>query len=291
MSDSTIRALPLWSGPIDIEPLGGGLTNRNYRVDDRGRRFAVREGVDQPRLGICRRNERTIAAIAAELGVGPRVVHAEPGLLVTDFVAGEPLDARNVERPGCLQRVARALRRVHDAGPSVAAHLRWFSPFQAVLAYLRTADAERLSVPGGDAQRIADDVAALQARVPPFRPTLCHNDLMPGNALDDGTRVMLIDWEYAGFGDPHFDLAGLLSNCDFDRERSACWLAAYRDAGDTPARIDDGAVAVLVAMAALRESLWAVVQGSESDLAFDYAAYREANWDKYRRALARLGGA
>ena len=33
-----IRALPIWPGPIDIAPLAGGMTNRNYLVTDRNRR-------------------------------------------------------------------------------------------------------------------------------------------------------------------------------------------------------------------------------------------------------------
>ena len=46
-----------------------------------------------------------------------------------------------------------------------------------------------------------------------------HNDLLAGNFIDDGKRLWLIDWDYAGFNSPLFDLANLASNNDFERSR------------------------------------------------------------------------
>ena len=37
-----------------------------------------------------------------------------------------------------------------------------------------------------------------------------HHDLLPGNFMDDGKRLWLIDWEYGGFGTAMFDLANLV---------------------------------------------------------------------------------
>ena len=34
MPESEIRSTPIWRGEVAIEPLSGGLTNRNYRVVD-----------------------------------------------------------------------------------------------------------------------------------------------------------------------------------------------------------------------------------------------------------------
>ena len=43
-----------------------------------------------------------------------------------------------------------------------------------------------------------------------------HHDLLPGNFIDDGRRLWLIDWEYGAFGTPMFDLANLSANGEFD---------------------------------------------------------------------------
>jgi thiamine kinase-like enzyme len=39
-----------------------------------------------------------------------------------------------------------------------------------------------------------EDVRRLSRRIAPFRPVLCHNDLMPANLIDDGQRLWLVDW-------------------------------------------------------------------------------------------------
>jgi aminoglycoside phosphotransferase (APT) family kinase protein len=39
-------------------------------------------------------------------------------------------------------------------------------------------------------------------------PVLCHHDFRTGNYLLDGTAlVAILDWEFAGWGDPHEDIA------------------------------------------------------------------------------------
>ena len=42
----------------------------------------------------------------------------------------------------------------------------------------------------------------------------CHNDLLTANFLDDGERLRILDWEYAGMGDRFFDLANFASHHD-----------------------------------------------------------------------------
>ena len=91
-----VRALPLWTGPVEITPLPGGITNRNYLVAERGRRFVVRLGQDIPVHGILRFNEHAASRAAAAAGVSPEVVHAAPGVLVIRYVEGRTLAAADV---------------------------------------------------------------------------------------------------------------------------------------------------------------------------------------------------
>src|SRR3546814_8596136 len=77
-----IAALACWSGPVDPEPLAGGITNANFVVRHRGERFFVRVGDDIPVHGIMRFNELAASRAAVAAGLSPEVVHAEPGALV-----------------------------------------------------------------------------------------------------------------------------------------------------------------------------------------------------------------
>ncbi len=287
MSEESIRALPIWRGEIQIEPLSGGLTNLNYLVLDGESAFAVREGTDDPALGISRSNELACTRAAAEFGFAPRIAHAEEGILVSDFITNStPLTPELLSDQEALERTAKAIRAIHAAGPGITGHLMYFSPFQVTRTYVRFAADNDLALP-----RPADDllqfIRQLQGSVSPSEPTFCHNDMMPGNFLDTGDRLWIIDWEYSGVGAyPLFDLAGLSSNCGFDAEQDEMLLGTY--SGDDETFVTGRAFQIMKAMAALRESLWAVIQGSQTKIEFDYDGYRDENFEKFSafRAVA-----
>ena len=65
--------------------------------------------------------------------------------------------------------------------------------------------------------RAAEIEAALSG--PEHEPVPCHNDLLAANFLHDGTRIRIVDWEYAGMGDRYFDLGNFAVNNGLDEER------------------------------------------------------------------------
>jgi thiamine kinase-like enzyme len=111
--------------------------------------------------------------------------------------------------------------------------------------------------------------------------------LLPGNFLDDGRRLWLIDWEYAGFGTPMFDLANLADNGEYDETLETRLLGLYFEgAPDAALRFAFDAMKLA---SALREMLWAMV--SELHLAApgaDYAAYASACREKFLRGRRRF---
>jgi len=284
--EPAIRRLPFWAGPVAIEPLAGGLTNVNFRVEDGAGTYVVRAGDDDPYLGIDRAHELACARLGAELGVAPEVVFAERPWSVARFVPGRTLDPPALADHGRLRRTARLLRTVHGARARVTGHLRWFSPFLVARTYLELAARNGWRMPF-DAASVRATVDDLEARVAPFVPTFCHNDLMPGNLIEQGERLWLIDWEYAAMGNPLFDLAGVVSNAELDAAATAALVDAYCGE-DLDARRVHTDLAVLLPMAALRESLWAVVHGARSEIEFDYDHYRDDNFARFERALAAL---
>jgi thiamine kinase-like enzyme len=76
------------------------------------------------------------------------------------------------------------------------------------------------------AKELADTIERrLGAR--PLRP--CHNDLLSANFIDDGERLWIVDWEYAGMGDPYFDLANFAANHELDADGEAALKAALAE--------------------------------------------------------------
>jgi aminoglycoside phosphotransferase (APT) family kinase protein len=127
------RVPALTQRELTIEPLGGGMTNRNYLVDADSEAYVLRvAGANTAALGIDRDQEVACSRAAAEAGVGPEVVAylREQGAIVTRFVAGRTMRAEHIRKPRTLRRVAEVLRRCHDL--PVPGEAAGFSPFEAV---------------------------------------------------------------------------------------------------------------------------------------------------------------
>ena len=90
-SAARVAALAIWSGRVEPMPLAGGITNQNFTVEDRGRRYVVRVGSDILVHGVVRANELAASRAAHLAGLSPGVVHAEPGIVVLRFRRGTHL--------------------------------------------------------------------------------------------------------------------------------------------------------------------------------------------------------
>ncbi|WP_029351848.1 phosphotransferase [Bosea sp. 117] len=281
---SRIRALPLWDGPVEPVPLTGGITNTNFVVNDAGRRYVVRVGEDIPYHGILRSAELAASRAAHAAGVSPAVVHAEPGLLVLDHIDGRTYGEADVRAD--LDRVVELVIRTHRGIPE---HLRGAAPifwvFHVLRDYahqLRAADF-RLNA---ELPRYLALAERLEKAVGPVDIVFGHNDLLPANFIDDGSRLWLIDWDYAGFNSPLFDLGNLASNNAFSEAESERLLELYFDRP-----VDDALRlrfhAMLVA-SLLREAMWSMAAEVNSTLDFDYRAYTAENLARFEAALVRF---
>jgi thiamine kinase-like enzyme len=215
--------------------------------------------------------------------VGPEVVaFVRPeGYLVTRFIEGSPVTLEAVHRPETIRRVADSIRRVHD-GPAIPG---LFVPFRIVEAYRALALARGVPIPPeyelamSIARRI--ELAFLASPVE-LRP--CHNDLLNANFIDDGERIRIVDWEYAGLGDPFFDLGNFSVNHDLTPDEDAVLLMGYEGS----VRPSHAARLLLMRIASdFREAMWGVLQQGISSLGVDFVAYASAHFD---RLLANASG-
>ena len=282
----------LWPGvPARIDVLGGGITNHNFRVRlaDGGDYVLRLGGRDTELLGIDREAEHVASLVAFSVGVGPAVVaFVRPErCLVTQFIEGSIVPPESMREPATVQRVAQSLRAFHT-GPPIPAR---FDPFRVVEVYRATAKERGVEIPPdyATAREIAGRIERARGTTPE-RP--CHNDLLNANFIDDGARIRIVDWEYAGMGDVFFDLANFAVNHELDEVAETGLLAAYF--GRESQREHD-ALVLMRFMSDFREAMWGVLQQGVSDLDFDFETYaREhfaraaatADSDRFQAALA-----
>ena len=225
-----LRRLPeLALGDLTFTALSGGITNRNFLVSGAadGSRYVVRlAGNDTHLLGISREVEHAATVAAAGVGVGPEVIaFVRPeGYLVTRFIEGNPIPEAEMRTPERLRAVGATLRRIHD-GPAIPG---LFVPLRIVEAYRALALARGVAIPPQYelAQSIARRIE-LSCLTAPVELSPCHNDLLNANFIDDGSRIRIVDWEYAGMGDPFFDLGNFSINHELEPDADATLLEAY----------------------------------------------------------------
>ncbi len=279
-----LRRLDFGRGPLVIEPISGGISNHNFAVRVGGQAFFARLCADRALLGVDRRNELVCHQMASSRGVAPELIHHEEGLLVSRFIAGRTLQPADLRDPAVGAKLAALLDHLHSAWDVLTGEVLYFCPFQTIRTYAQTAARLKAGLPEDIGELLAD-TQALARRIAPFRPVLCHNDLLPANLIDDGHRLWLVDWEYAGAGHPLFDLANASANAAFSDNLDRGLLEAYRGRVDERDLFE---MRIFKAASLLREFLWAIIQTVASDIEFDYGRYASENLQAYRAARARL---
>ena len=242
-----LARLPCWQGEVSLKPLTGGLTNLSFVVEDRGEKFVVRCGGDIPVHHVFRDRERAASRAAFEAGLSPEVVYVEPGITVLRFIEGRTFGEADLREN--IARLVPLLKTCHrEVGRRLQGPANMFWVFHVIRDYVRVANADEKYL------ALADE---LEQRQVPLPIVFGHHDLLPGNFLDDGKRLWLIDWEYGAFGTAMFDLANLSSNGAFDAAQDDALFDAY-----FTGRADAGlrqSFAAMKAASALREALWAMV--------------------------------
>ncbi|HEV8563888.1 MAG TPA: phosphotransferase [Actinomycetota bacterium] len=277
---AVIEAVPSWVGLTpDVTPITIGITNRNFRVDIGGESFVVRlSGKDTELLGIDRAAENEAASTAADAGVAPEVFAYLPehSALITRFVQGDHIPEEDLQREDVLGSVVRSVKAIHACPPVHAA----FPVFRIVEDYALIAAERGVTIPDayGEAHSMADRIEAAFSMAPTL-DTTCHNDLLNANFLRDGEHVWIVDYEYAGMGDPFFDLGNLSINNGLSPDAQEMLLRLYfaEVADEHRARLG-----LMRIMSDFREAMWGVVQQGLSTLDFDYVEYGDKH---FRRLL------
>ena len=280
-AEQQISQLDFWKGAVSLEPIGGGITNQNFVVIDQGRKFFVRLGDDIPLHGVMRFNELEASIAAAKVGLSPNVAYHSPGVLILDFIEGKTLSETDIRQDAYLERILPMLHRCHrELTQQIRGPALIFWVFHVIRDYLGTLqdDGSRLNdmLPA-----LQEKGAALEAAVGSVDLVYGHNDLLAANFIDDGSRLWLIDWDYAGYNSPLFDLANLASNNGLSKDQEDWLLQHYFDAPiSDPTR--HGFEAMKCA-SLLRETLWSMVSEIHSQLDFDFVEYTRENLDRFER--------
>ena len=266
--------VPLIKNRTTVEELSGGLTNRNLAIDSDGKKYVARiSSNSSDLLDINRENEYKNTIIAAEAGIGATVHDYLPGqgLLLISYINGKTFGAQDIASN--LPRVAKAVRTLHGARPFVSD----FNMFALQKRYLDIVHSNNFIYPDkyldyeGHISDLKKAISVLPAEMVP-----CNNDLLPGNFIDDGEKIWLIDYEYSGNNDACFELGNIWAEAFLEYDALVELIDAYYGT-HRPEKIARAWLQSL--MAKYGWTLWAAIQASISDIDFDFRAWGGEKFD------------
>jgi len=253
--------------PRTVTELPGGLTNRNFKISTINGTFVARVASGGSELlAIDRQNEYRNSMRAAAAGVGAPVIDYQPSVsvLVLGFLEGRTLANADVADPDRLRRIARACRQLHGAERFDGD----FDMFEIQRRY-RSVVAERgIAIPAGyDDLMDKFDAAARALAVGDEGTVPCNNDLLAANFIENGEKIWLIDYEYAGNNDACFELGNIWGECQLPDEALAALVAEYYG---RPLRNKIARATLLGLAGKYGWTLWGAIQAAVSPIDFDF---------------------
>jgi thiamine kinase len=215
---------------LHSERIKRGLTNESWRVQGGGHDVIVRiSTADEHALQLDRLSEARVLSIVEQAGIGPQVLLCAPQsrLLVTQTLPGHDWDEQAAREPSNIVRLAALMRRLHAL--PVAAGIRTIDLVAMLRGYWLELDAQPHHLNEQQVQQRTHALQLAQALPLEVQQCLCHTDLHHFNIVDNGERLWILDWEYAGIGDPYFDLASVCCWHRYDAALRHALLLEYFD--------------------------------------------------------------
>ena len=256
---------------LTLEELPGGLSNTNFLVTADGEQYVLRiSGRTSGDLGIDRARETAVLEVVTAAGIAPEVesFFMPEGHSVTHFLSrARPLTEAQFRSHDMIPRVAARLREIHSLDAVDGA----FDPYDDIRRWLAIVDERGIAIPTRlpDLLERVADTERDRRDTEPATAVLCHNDPYYRNFLD-GERLWVIDWEYAGMGDPLYDLAGV--GYTLDSAGRDLLLSSYFGPTGTDRR---NRLEQLIPVALCWNVAWTLLQIGASSIDFDFATFAE----------------
>tara|TARA_B100001105_G_scaffold248929_1_gene235240 strand:+ start:194 stop:1063 length:870 start_codon:yes stop_codon:yes gene_type:complete len=281
---NSVLSLPIWKNKVSIEVIKGGMTNQNFLVNDGPNQYFVRLGKDIPEHLIFRQNEISVSKAASLAGLSPKFVHSEEGITVFEYIQSTTYNADLIIKN--LDKIIEVIKKIHTTIPQyLEGQPPLFWVFHVIQHY-----ANFLKINNSSYSNLLEDFHKksmhMNKLASPYDIVFCHNDFLAANFIENESQIWVVDWEYAGFNTPLFDLGGLVSNNEFTYEQEIYLLENYYDK-----KIDDEQISKYLAIkcaSLLRETMWSMVSEITSKIDFDYKDYTHQNLSKFNDEFKKL---
>ena len=281
---NSIKELKIWENKISIEPIKGGLTNQNFLVTDGSKKYFVRIGEDIFEHLVIRKNEIAASKAASLAEIAPKLVFSSKGMIVFEYIESNTYNSKLVIKN--IDKIIKVIKKIHSEIPKfLVGDPPLFWVFHVVKHY-----ATFLKNNNSSYSKLIDDLIIKSSKLDkiasPYEIVFCHNDFLPANFIERESKIWVVDWEYAGFNTPLFDLGGLASNNEFSNNQEIYLLENYFDKKISDAKLSK--YFAIKCASLLRETLWSMVSEITSKIDFDYKEYTQENLNRFNEEFNKL---
>ena len=267
--------IPILADVTHLEPIKGGLTNINYRVDTPSSIFMLRMSSETNLLGINRVDEIENLKKAHQAGIAPAVKYFsdKDNILITNWIEGKTLSLADIEtETGLLERIAKTVKKMHGS-PLFEGN---FGYPNIRKQYLKTILDNNYFLPEGYLD-VEPRLLELEKKLSlePEKWVSCHHDLVAANFIDDGKKLWIIDYEYAGPNEPSFDIGNFAVENGLTDAQLTAFCAEYW--GEyLPEKIERAKICSIITRTVWM--LWSCIQYAVSPIDFDFKHWAEKRW-------------
>lgn len=252
----------------------GGMSNINYLIKTiDNQQFVLR--IPGTNIIINRKRERIIQEQTECCGLNVKSIYfnEENGIKITKFMPTS-ITLKPYTIGKYIQKIAKKLKFLHNSNMEFVYE---FNPFDEMSKYLSLIKEGHKF----DRLNLALDIF-LSHKKTIFEinqkyygsdlilmPT--HGDLVPENILINGDEILIIDWEYAGFNDPCWDIASLIIESNLSQNLQEEFFKAYNINN-----IEFEKLQIYKSLVDILWSIWAVVKSDKNN---DYLTYANARLD------------
>ncbi len=281
-----IKEVPFFRNIKKISKVDGGITNQNLMVTNYdNKNYFVRICKNIPEHLIDRENEIKSSIAASKIKVSPKVLYSNNKLIVFEFIKGKTFNENDVKKN--IYEIVTLLKKVHNNIPDkLIGQSQIFWVFHVIRHYKNF-----LNQNDSCYKKILNDLIEKSKKMEdfgsPFEIVYGHNDLLAANFIKKNKKLYLVDWEYAGYNTPLFDLGGLSSNNNLNKKEEILMLENYYEKKISNFLLKK--FYCLKTASLLRETMWSMVAEIVSKIDFDYKNYTNQNLENFNKTYQSLG--
>ena len=276
-----LKNLPVFKEEIIIERFGGGLSNYSFLVTCNNKKFVAKFLNDLKIFHTTHIQEAAACKAAHKLGISPKIIHYDSKVIIFEHIQSKILTTEGIKEEERLKELISLLKVVHNKvahyfrGPAM---LSW--NFYSARDYIRTLN--NLNSPYIEKlNKFLKDILIFEDISSPFEIVFTHGDFFLSNILDDGKKLWLVDWEYAGFNSPLVDIASLSKHGQLNSEEENFILKQYYEIPIT-SQLKHQFQAMKCA-SLLKECLWSMIAEIKPPIDYDFIQYTKEKLDVYRK--------